>query len=112
MASYLGTLGGANARSHVHICGESPTKYDLNEENKIKGEISFKIERNLAFYSISPINVFLTRVFQPAQYLRRLFSMGEKDIIAFQQVLLSHFLVFRNFFLETGGGKWGDVVHL
>jgi hypothetical protein len=38
--------------------------------------------------------------------------MGEKDLIAFQQVLLSHFLVFRNFFLETGGGKWGDVVHL
>ncbi len=43
--------------------------------------------------------------------VRRLFSMGEKALIVFQQVLFAHFLTYGKNFSIIGGGKWGDVVH-
>lgn len=43
--------------------------------------------------------------------MRRLFSMGEKTLIVFQQVLFAHFLTYGKNFSIIGGGKWGDVVH-
>jgi len=64
---------------------------------------------------LSPINLLqvfvITFISLSHLLMRRLFSMGEKTLIVFQQVLFAHFLTYGKNFLIIGGGKWGDVVH-